>query len=579
VLLYELLTGSPPFTGRQLRSMAYHEMLRVIREVEPPRPSTKLSSSAELVNIAARRKLEPKKLTKLVHGDLDWIVMKCLRKERSRRYETATGLGSDLQRYLHDEPVLAGPPGAGYRVRKFARKHRVALGTVAAFVALLVGGAGISTWQAVRATRAEQQAIEDRDKAVKAEVEANEQRNKTIAEKERADTSSAIAGAVNNFLIRLLARASPDSEPDRDVKLRTVLDAAAQSITGDFGNQPLVEASIRQAMAYSYRSLGLYRDAELHLDRAYQLYRHVLGAENPQTLGTMNELGAVYADEEKYDQSASLIDQVRQTSLRVLGLESQLTLLAMNDLANVYRIQGKYDQAEPLFLQALEVRRKVYGPGDSFTLQSIENLAILYTAQHKYATAQPLFEEVVEVLQAKPGGADHPVTLTAKHNLAVMCQRQGQHARAESLFIQVVEGRKQRLGPEHQSVAVTLADLGLNYLQQKEYAKAEVRLRECLQICEKRLADSWHHFHAQSLLGGSLLGQHKYAEAEPLLRRGYEGLKARERSIQADDRTCLTEALERLVQLYDAWGKPEKAKEWRAKQVTPEPPKQPAEQP
>jgi Tfp pilus assembly protein PilF len=279
----------------------------------------------------------------------------------------------------------------------------------------------------------------------------------------------------------------------------------------------------------------------------------------------MNELAAVYADQEKYEQSASLIDQVRQTSLRVLGLESRLTLLAMNDLANVYRIQGKYDQAEPLFLQALEVRRKVYGPGDSFTLQSIENLAILYAAQHKYAKAQPLFEEVVEVLQDRPGDADHPGLLTAKHNLAVMCQRQGKHARAESLFIQVVEGRRQRLGPEHQNVAVTLADLGLNYLQQKEYAKAEVRLRECLQICEKRLAESWHHFHAQSLLGGSLLGQQKYAEAEPLLRRGYEGLKARERIIPADDRMCLTEALERLVQLYAAWDKKAEAAKWHRK--------------
>jgi hypothetical protein len=229
VLLYELLTGSPPFTGRQLRNVAYHEMLRLIREVEPPRPSTKLSSSTELVSIAAQRKLEPKKLTKLVHGDLDWIVMKCLAKERSRRYETANGLASDLQRYLRDEPVLAGPPGAGYRFRKFARKHRVALGTVAAFTALVIGGAGISTWQAMRAMKAEQQAVADRDMARKAEEEANEQRNKAIAEKDRADDASAIAKAVNEFFFSLLAQASPEHEPDRDLRLRTVLDWAAQS--------------------------------------------------------------------------------------------------------------------------------------------------------------------------------------------------------------------------------------------------------------------------------------------------------------------------------------------------------------
>ena len=127
VLLYELLTGSPPFTARELRSAAFDEMLRIIREVEPPKPSTRLSSSEALPTIAANRKLEPQRLTKLVSGEIDWIVMKCLEKERTRRYETATGLALDIKRYLHEEPVAAGPPSRRYRLRKFARKHRVAL--------------------------------------------------------------------------------------------------------------------------------------------------------------------------------------------------------------------------------------------------------------------------------------------------------------------------------------------------------------------------------------------------------------------------------------------------------------------
>src|SRR5437660_10849211 len=111
VILYELLTGSPPFTSKQLRSASFAEMLRIIREVEPPKPSTRLSSSEELPAIAARRKLEPHKLTRLVRGELDWVVMKALEKDRGRRYETANGLARDVQRYLADEPVLAGPPG------------------------------------------------------------------------------------------------------------------------------------------------------------------------------------------------------------------------------------------------------------------------------------------------------------------------------------------------------------------------------------------------------------------------------------------------------------------------------------
>src|SRR6202521_317818 len=124
VLLYELLAGSPPFTRKELEKAGMLEMLRVIREQEPSKPSTKLSSSDALPTLSANRGTEPAKLTRLVRGELDWIVMKCLEKDRNRRYETANGFAADVQRYLADEPVLAGPPSAWYRCRKFARRNR-----------------------------------------------------------------------------------------------------------------------------------------------------------------------------------------------------------------------------------------------------------------------------------------------------------------------------------------------------------------------------------------------------------------------------------------------------------------------
>src|SRR5204862_7409696 len=145
VLLYELLTGSPPFSRKELEKAGMMEMLRVIREQEPSKPSTKLSSSDALPTLSANRGTEPAKLTKLVRGELDWIVMKALEKDRVRRYETANGLAMDLQRYLADEPVLAGPPSARYRLRKFVRRHKAALavaGLVLFFLVLLVGGVG-----------------------------------------------------------------------------------------------------------------------------------------------------------------------------------------------------------------------------------------------------------------------------------------------------------------------------------------------------------------------------------------------------------------------------------------------------
>ena len=154
VLLYELLTGTTPLEKQRFKEAAWDEIRRIIREEEPPRPSTRLSSSQTLPSLAAGRQTEPARLTKLVRGELDWIVMKSLEKDRTRRYETANGFALDVQRYLAGEPVLAAPPSARYRLRKFARKHRVALTTAAAIALLLVAGVAVSTWQAVRATRA-----------------------------------------------------------------------------------------------------------------------------------------------------------------------------------------------------------------------------------------------------------------------------------------------------------------------------------------------------------------------------------------------------------------------------------------
>jgi hypothetical protein len=167
VLLYELLTGTTPLERKRLREAALDDVFRIIREEEPPRPSTRLSTSDRLPAIAAARKMEPAKLSKLVRGELDWIVMKALDKDRGRRYETANGFARDVQRYLADEPVEACPPSAGYRLRKFARKYRRPLATAVVFLGLVLLGGALTTWQAVRLARAERDAAErERDEAV-----------------------------------------------------------------------------------------------------------------------------------------------------------------------------------------------------------------------------------------------------------------------------------------------------------------------------------------------------------------------------------------------------------------------------
>src|SRR5262245_11845950 len=187
VLLYELLTGSPPFSRKELEKAGMLEMLRVIREKEPSKPSTKLSTAEGLPALAANRGTEPAKLTRLVRGELDWIVMKALEKDRNHRYETANGFARDVQRYLADEPVQAGPPSVSYRVRKFIRRRRGPVLAASVAVVLLVAGIVGTTWSMLRATHAEAEAVNEavqttpalKDKEAALETARGSERDKT----------------------------------------------------------------------------------------------------------------------------------------------------------------------------------------------------------------------------------------------------------------------------------------------------------------------------------------------------------------------------------------------------------------
>jgi non-specific serine/threonine protein kinase/serine/threonine-protein kinase len=195
VLLYELLTGSPPFSLKELEKAGLLEIFRVIREQEPPRPSTRLSTAAALPTLAANRSTEPRKLTGLLRSELDWVVMKALEKDRARRYDTANGFAADVQRYLAGEAVQAVPPSAGYRLRKFARKHRRLLATVAAFIALLLIAVVVSTWLAVQAKQAEASADRLRSAAETAETQTATERDHARRQWQRAEDAAQRANA------------------------------------------------------------------------------------------------------------------------------------------------------------------------------------------------------------------------------------------------------------------------------------------------------------------------------------------------------------------------------------------------
>ena len=209
VLLYELLVGRTPFDSKTLERAGLDEMRRLIREQEPPKPSTALQTMAadERTTVAERRRLDGSKMAGLLRGELDWIVMKALEKDRTRRYETATGFADDIQRFLADEPVLARPPGNLYRFQKLVRRNRLAFAAASAVAAALILGLGFASWMFFKERAARQRAVaaegqtrsalteaaDQRDRAVKSEAIARQERDRTIEEKKRADEQAAIA--------------------------------------------------------------------------------------------------------------------------------------------------------------------------------------------------------------------------------------------------------------------------------------------------------------------------------------------------------------------------------------------------
>jgi serine/threonine protein kinase/tetratricopeptide (TPR) repeat protein len=616
VILYELLTGSTPFTRQQLRSVAFTEMLRLIREVEPPRPSTRLSSSVQLPSLAAQRQLEPRRLTRLVQGDLDWIVMKCLEKDRGRRYETANGLALELQRYLADEPVLASPPGAGYQLSKFLRRNKGPVGAAALVLLTLLAGIVGTSWGLVEARQQRDVAVVQKERAENAEAVANDRLVEVTQQKQRAEAAeglakeeAAIARAVNEFLQQdLLGQADPANQAgsetgrDKDVKVRTLLDRTAKSIEGKFKDQPLTEAAIRLTLGNTYRALGSYPEAQLQLERSVQLYRERLGEDHLDTLAGKNSLALLYQSQAKFDQAEPLLREVLALRTSKLGADHPDTLLSKLSLAGLYREQTHYDRSETLYQEVLAGLRAQLGADHPYTLATKHNLAVLYLAQGKLDQAQPLLQEALDGRTARLGadhphtllskfylaelyryrkdldraeqlhkevladrtatlGADHLSVLQSKNTLAVAYANHGKLDQAEPLYKEALAGRRAKLGPDHPDTLRTTNNLAILYYRQKAYDRAEPLFQAMLQARTAKLGANHHEtLLSKHNLAGLYLAQEKYDLAEKLLNEALAGFFTLK--LPADHRDILN-TKRMLVECYERMGQKDKADEWR----------------
>lgn len=472
VTLYELMTLQPAFDG--------------------------VTGEALLRQLAFDEPLPPRQMNPYIPKDLATIVSTAISKSPDERYSSAQEMVDDLRAFLDERPIAAKPPTLLQRAGKWSSRNRPLVASAAVILVLSTIGLSISNLLVSR------------------------ERNEKQAQAARAESEAANARAVNEFITDLLAQADPSNEPDRNIRLRDVLDAAAITIDERFEDQPLVEAAIRYTLGSTYAGLGENTAAEQHLEQSRSLRERELGSEHPDTLTStlrlaevMIELGR-YSDAERlatesleisrqslgaddittlrslhtfasaafhqarYQEAQSLHQEVLERRRRVLGELHPETLGSMHDLATVVCKQGEYEEAASLHKEVLEIKRSVLGNEHPATLTSMQGLANAVHALQRYQEAASLHTEVLGI-KRRVLGDEHPATLDSINNLASVVSGLGRNKEAESLFKEVLEGKRRVLGDEHPGTLSSINNLAVVVYQLGKRYEAESLFKEVLE--------------------------------------------------------------------------------------------------
>ncbi len=502
VLLYELLGGCLPFDPDRLLRAGDGELRRILREEEPPPPSQRSSAldadGAE--EIAARRGTDAATLRKRLRGDLDWIVMRAMEKDRARRYASASELAADVQRHLDGRPVAAGPPSAAYRLGKLVRRHRLAVAAAAAVVLTLLLGIVGTTLGLLQARAAER------------------------AARQEART----AQEVSDFLVGLFQVSDPGEARGNTITAREILDRGAERIRKELAQEPGVRARLLGTMGTVYRKLGLYDDAAPLLEESLRVEESRPGVETAELAGALRDLGTLEVERGKFDRGRQHLEralaileespgsdpgaraqtlkelavldyregdldraeplyrQSLELARRALGPEDPLVAWDLNDLGNIARDRENYPEAENLLRQSMAIHEKLYGPVHPYVANNLNNLANAYHTQGDYERALPLRRRA-QAIYEKVLGPDHPLVEIGLTNLAVLYQDLGHYEQAERLYRQTLAAREKVLGPDHPQVAVSLYHLASSYLDEGRYEQAEPLYERALAVGEKAL--------------------------------------------------------------------------------------------
>ncbi|MFT3883669.1 MAG: tetratricopeptide repeat protein [Gemmatales bacterium] len=505
VILYELLVGSTPITTERLRNAAFVEVIRIIKEEEPPKPSTRLSYSSNSSSLVASvRRTEPNKLRAVLASELDWVVLKALEKDRTRRYETANALKRDIDRYLADEAVEARPPSNYYLLSKFYRRHRaLARGALLVIGCLLAGIVG-TTWQAYRAINAESNwrnaALEAKENENKARWERDEKeksrqeemRQKKLAEKsaQEAKEQLAIATAIRVFLQRkLLGHADSRFQADTYAKsgtitktatlnptIRELLDRTSdelseENIEKNFPQQPLLQAELLQTVGDAYRGVGAFSKAIQFLNRAVAVRLKYLGERDSETVSSINNLALACQSDGKLAEAIKWFEKARELSLKTEWPDSIRALGIVDNLAGAYVDIGNYKQAIQLYEKVFEVLNGKNGIEHVDTLITMNNLARAYHKNGDSTKAMELYSKAYQGYLKKLG-AEHPDTLVTHSNLALMYDENGRSSEAIAIYEKVRDSQVKILGAEDPDTLSNLNNLGVAYFKAKRFQDA-----------------------------------------------------------------------------------------------------------
>ncbi|MDX1384564.1 MAG: serine/threonine-protein kinase, partial [Thermoanaerobaculia bacterium] len=457
VILYQLLTDHLPIDPGELDPDAgFDELRRRIRDQDPPSPSTRVAAGRDSDSQARSRRLA---------GDLDWIVMRALEKDRDRRYGSPAELAEDVRRHLSDRPVTAGPPGRAYRVRKFARRHRVAvLAASLVGLALLLGliGSGVGL---ARARRAEEAAR---------------------AEAERANREARTAERTLDFLVQTFIETGPDRARNVDISAREVLDRAAARVDEELGDDPLAVARLKHSIARVYEDLGVYESAAEQYRVALAIQRQELGDDHDVTVGTVADFAGLLWRQGRFAEAEPLFREALRDRRARYGPRHLSTLMVVNNLANLYLLTGDLDRARELYQEVWDGMEAELGADHSLTLGARNNLANVLVTVGETEAGLAHFSELVED-RRRVDGVDHPDTLGAAENLASARLGVGRGGEAAALVDDPLERRRRVLGDDHPDTVASLDNLANVHVHRGELAEAEALQRQILAARERAL--------------------------------------------------------------------------------------------